>query len=186
MPSSCRPASSAAVKASPMGARATASAGSSRRGAVFPRPAVPVAPGLSERSSGWPCLRAAPSGSWAALSGTPASPSDPLRPWTWKCAGSDPPRGRLAVVVANTCPGPKPLPALERSSHPRRFSLPPPGWSSRADLSTQHPGSVTVLRLCTTPRRAPRGAGARSVEGRRSRASSRLSTNAGAPRHRCG
>ena len=99
------------------------------------------------------------------LSGTPGSPPDPLRPGTWKCAGSDPPRGRLAVVVANTCPGPKPLPALERSSHPRRFSLPPPGRSSRADLSAHRPGSVTVLRLCTTPRRAPRGAGGRSVEG---------------------
>ena len=40
---------------------------------------------------------------------------------TRKCAGSDPPHGRFAVVVANTLPGPKPLPALERSSHPSAF-----------------------------------------------------------------
>ena len=36
-------------------------------------------------------------------------------------AGSDPPHGRLAVVVASSSPGPKPLPASERSSHRQAF-----------------------------------------------------------------
>ena len=71
------------------------------------------------------------------------------RPSSW------PARGRRREHV----PGPKPLPALERSSHRGLFSLPTSGWSSRANLSAHHPVGVTVLRHDTTPQRAPRGAG---------------------------
>ena len=123
----------------------------------------PWAPGSRRVASG-SSRRAAPGRAPQPL-GLPSGPGGAClsHATARESAGSDPPRGRLAVVVANSSPGPKPLPALERSSHPRRFGLPPPGRSSRADPSAHRPGRVTVLRLCTTPRRAPRGAGAGSV-----------------------
>jgi hypothetical protein len=79
-------------------------------------------------------------------------------------AGSDPPHGRLAVVVASTLPGPKPLPAPGLSSHRQTF-LSSAGRTvlAHGSLRAPSPIGVTVLRHCTTPRRAPRGAGSRSV-----------------------
>ena len=75
---------------------------------------------------------------WFAAAFDGADPCESVTTGTKGRAGSDPPHGRLAVVVASSSPGPKPLPALERSSHRSAFRLPPSGRSSRADFSVRH------------------------------------------------